>query len=185
MAVTVTVTVTDSASDMDLAVLLLNSVDLLEDPPDRMADDLGWWRAALARNGLDALAAGQRDDDLPMLRALRDTLRSVFEAADDDQARPVLNAALLEAGAVVQLGPGGVAVIGTGPGGDLPARLLAAVASHVAERGVARLGICASDPCRCAYVDRTRGRTRRYCCTLCNDRAAARAYRSRQGETGS
>ena len=174
-----------TATDLDLAVLLLNSVDLLEDPPDRMADDLGWWRRALARNGHDELAGAQRDADLPMLHALRDTVRSVFEAEDDDQARWVLNAALLEAGAVVQLLPDGLGVKGLGPGGDLPARILVAVATHVAERGVARLGICASDPCRCAYVDRTRGRTRRYCCTLCNDRAAARAYRRRRGETGS
>ena len=92
----------------------------------------------------------------------------------------MLNAALLEAGAVVQVAPEGLVV-----SGDLRGRLLFAVARHVAEHGVARLGICASDPCRCAYVDRTRGRTRRYCCTLCNDRAAARAYRRRQGETGS
>jgi predicted RNA-binding Zn ribbon-like protein len=172
--------------DLDLAVLLLNSVDLLEDPPDRIADDLGWWRRALARNGLAELAAAQRDADLPMLQALRDTLRSVFEADDDEVARSVLNAALLEAGAVVQLLPGGLGVTGLGPGGDLPARLLVAVATHVAEHGLVRLGICASDPCRCAYVDQTRGGTRRYCCTLCNDRAAARAYRRRRkGAAGS
>jgi len=177
---------TDAVSDLDLAVLLLNSVDLLEEPADRMADDLGWWRRALARNGVDELAAAQHDEDLPMLQALRDTIRTVFESTDPERARSVLNAALLEAGAVVQVGPQGLGVTGTGPGGDLPARLLAAVATHVAERGVARLGICASDPCRCAYVDQTRGGTRRYCCTLCNDRAAARAYRRRRrGETGS
>ena len=57
-----------AVTDLDLAVLLLNSVDLLEEPPDRMADDLGWWRRALARNGLDELAAAQRDDDLPCSR---------------------------------------------------------------------------------------------------------------------
>ncbi len=169
-----------AVTDLDLAVLLLNSVDLLEEPADRMADDLGWWRRALARNGLDELAAAQRDEDLPMLQALRGTIRSVFESADADEARAVLNAGLLEAGAVVQVGPEGLGVIGTGSGGDLPARLLVAVATQVAGHGVARLGICASDPCRCAYVDQTRGGTRRYCCTLCNDRAAARAYRRRR-----
>ena len=171
---------TDPASDLDLAVLLLNSVDLLEDPPDRLADDLGWWRRALARNGFDELAAAQHDADLPMLRSLRATIRTVFECADDDEARRVLNVALRSAEAVIQVAPEGLVV-----SGDLRGRLLFAVARHVAEHGVARLGICVSDPCRCAYVDRTRGRTRRYCCTLCNDRAAARAYRRRQGETGS
>ncbi len=171
--------------DLDLAVLLLYSVDLLEDPPDRMSDDLVWWRGALGRNGLDELAAEQREEDLPSLQSLRTTLRSVFEADDEAEARAVLNAALLEAHAVVQLGPSGLGVTGRGRAGDLPARLLVAVAAHVAEHGLGRLGICESDPCRCAYVDRSRGRTRRYCCTLCNDRAAARAYRRRKGETGS
>ena len=169
-----------SATDLELVVLLLNSVDLLEEPPDRMATDLGWWRRALARNGHQELADAQRDEELPVLQGLRATLRTVFEADDDEAARAVLNRALLDAGAVMQVGPAGLGVTGTGPGGDLPARLLVAVATHVAERGVERLGICASDPCRCAYVDHTRAGTRRYCCTLCNDRAAARAYRRRK-----
>ncbi|HRD60729.1 MAG TPA: CGNR zinc finger domain-containing protein, partial [Nocardioides sp.] len=93
-------------------------------------------------------------------------------------ARTLLNDGLASAGAVVQVTPAGLGV-----GGGLAARLLYAVAQLVAEGGVARLGICASDPCRCAYVDRTRGGTRRYCCTLCNDRAAARAYRQRKGQS--
>jgi predicted RNA-binding Zn ribbon-like protein len=167
-------------SDLGLAVLLLNSVDLLEEPADRMGEDLAWWRRALTRHGHPELADAQRDDELPALRSLRGRLREIFESEDDDRARAGLNAALVEAGAVVQVTPDGLGV-----SGDLRCRLLFAVARHVAEHGVARLGICASDPCRCAYVDESRGRTRRYCCTLCNDRAAARAYRRRKAETGS
>src|SRR5215470_19817846 len=34
-------------------------------------------------------------------------------------------------------------------------------------------------PWDCVYVDRSRARTRRYCCDQCNDRAAAAAYRRR------
>jgi predicted RNA-binding Zn ribbon-like protein len=170
-------------SDLGLAVLLLNSVDLLEDPPDRLAEDLSWWRRALTRHGHPELAAAQRKDAREGLLELRGLLRVVFEGDDEEEARRLLNGALLAAGAVVQLGPDGLGVTGSGPHGDLPARLLFAVAGHVAEHGVARLGTCASDPCRCAYVDSTRGRTRRYCCTLCNDRASARAYRRRRGGT--
>jgi predicted RNA-binding Zn ribbon-like protein len=166
--------------DLDLAVLLLNSVDLLEDPADRMASDLVWWRRVLARVGHRELADAQRDSDLPMLQALRATIRTVFECEDADEARRVVNVALLYAEAVVQVTPDGLAV-----SGGLRGRLLFAVAGQVAEHGVDRFGICASDPCRCAYVDRTRGGTRRYCCDICNDRAAARAYRRRRGETGS
>jgi predicted RNA-binding Zn ribbon-like protein len=169
-----------TATDLDLAVLLLNSVDLLENPADRMATDLAWWRRALTRHGHAELAAAQRDEDLAALQALRGIIRAVFESDDDADARRVLNVALVQVGAIVQLGPEGLAVTG-----GLPARLMFAVAGHVAEHGVGRLGICVGDPCRCAYVDQTRARTRRYCCTLCNDRAAARAYRRRKGETGS
>ena len=55
-----------------------------------------------------------------------------------------------------------------------------AVAAYVVEHGPVRLGVCGSDPCRCVFVDRTRGGTRKYCCTYCNDRFAARAYRRRK-----
>jgi predicted RNA-binding Zn ribbon-like protein len=170
----------DPLDDLGLAVLLLNSVDLLEEPSDRMAEELGWWRRALTHHGHAELAAAQREEHRASLLDLRGTLRVVFESRDEQSARRILNAALREAGAVVQLGPAGLGVTGSGPDGELRSRLLFAVARHVAEYGVARLGTCASDPCRCAYVDRSRGGTRRYCCTLCNDRAAARAYRRRQ-----
>ena len=166
--------------DLDLAVLLLNSVDLLEEPADRMATDLVGWRRVLGRVGHPELAKAQRDADLPMLQALRATIRTVFECGDAEDAHRVLNVALLYAEAVVQVGPDGLAV-----SGGLRGRLLFAVAQHVAEHGVDRLGICASDPSRCAYVDHTRAGTRRYCCDICNDRAAARAYRRRRSETGS
>ena len=57
------------------------------------------------------------------------------------------------------------------PASDVELALLL-VNSHV--------GVCGSDPCRCVFVDRTRGGTRKYCCTYCNDRFAARAYRRRK-----
>jgi predicted RNA-binding Zn ribbon-like protein len=170
------------ASDLDLAVVLLNSLDLLEEPADRL-HDLAWWRDALRQLGHPRLAAAQRRADLPRLRDLRETLRAVFECERDADAAAVLNPALVEAGAVLQLGREGLGVVGTAPDSGLAARLLAAAAGHVAEHGVARLGTCHSDPCRCAYVDRTRAGTRRYCCSVCNDRAAARAYRRRRSGT--
>ncbi|HYF74505.1 MAG TPA: CGNR zinc finger domain-containing protein [Nocardioides sp.] len=168
-----------TATDLDLAVVLLNSLDLLDDPADRLSD-LAWWCDALRQTGHEDLAATQRPADLPRLRELRETLRAAFEADSVEAAAATLNPALLAAGAVVQVGAAGLTVTGTGPGGDLAARLLAAVAAQVSEHGTDRLGVCASDPCRCAYVDRTRAATRRYCCSVCNDRAAARAYRRRR-----
>jgi predicted RNA-binding Zn ribbon-like protein len=170
------------ATDLDLAVVLLNSHDLLEQPADRLTD-LDWWCDALRRTGHERLAAAQRPADLPRLRALRETLRAVFTSASVAAAQALLNPALTASGAVVQLverdGGWRVGVDASGPAGGLEARLLASVATHVSERGVGRLGICASDPCRCGFVDRTRAATRRFCCVVCNDRAAARAYRRR------
>jgi predicted RNA-binding Zn ribbon-like protein len=169
------------ATDLDLAVLLLNSLDLLEEPADRLGD-LVWWRDVLRQVGHPELAAAQRRADLPRLRQLRETLRAVFSCERDDDAAELLNPALLESGAILQLRPGTLGVTSATADADLAARLLAAVARHVAEHGVGRLGTCCSDPCRCAYVDRTRAGTRRYCCSVCNDRAAARAYRRRRAQ---
>ena len=43
------------ASDVELALLLVNSMDLLEDPPDRL-DDLGWLTHVFTRVGHGDLA---------------------------------------------------------------------------------------------------------------------------------
>jgi predicted RNA-binding Zn ribbon-like protein len=55
-----------------------------------------------------------------------------------------------------------------------------ALARAVAVGGTQRVGTCAAPPCRCVYIDRTRAARQRYCCDVCNDRAAATAYRARQ-----
>jgi predicted RNA-binding Zn ribbon-like protein len=177
-----------SASDLDLAVLLVNSHDLLEDPADRLGD-LAWLTAVLTEVGHPDLARALTRADLTRLRALRRVLRTAFEATDLEAVAAVLNPQLTKARAVFLLdvppGPRAtharfVATPDRTGYAALAARLPAAVAAHVAAHGVGRLGICASDPCRCAFVDRTRASTRRYCCIICNDRYAARAYRRRR-----
>ena len=53
------------------------------------------------------------------------------------------------------------------------------------DSGLTRFGRCLANPCRCVFVDRSRNRSRRYCCDLCADRAnqaAARRRRRRQAE---
>jgi predicted RNA-binding Zn ribbon-like protein len=176
----------EPATDLDLAVLLVNSHDLLEDPADRLGD-LTWLRETLNSVGHRDLAAALTRPDLPRLRSLRSVLRSAFEAPDLTSAAAVLNPQLVKARAVFLLDVGSRPVEARFvPTPDLTgyaalaARLPAAVAAHLAEHGAGRLGICSSDPCRCAFVDRTRAGTRRYCCTVCNDRYAARAYRRRR-----
>lgn len=169
------------SSDLDLVVLLVNTHDLLDDPPDRL-HDLRWLVEALGAVGHAALATELEDDDLPALRRLRDRLRLVFETDDDAEAAGVLNPLLVRAGAVPVLVPGTGLVVAPDRTGRaaLEARLPAALAAYVAERGARRLGTCAGDPCACAYVDRTRASTRRFCCSICNDRAAARSYRAKK-----
>lgn len=177
----------EAATDLDLALLLVNSLDLLDDPPDRL-HDVDWLTRAIGHAGHPGLAGTLTDADLPRLRSLRESLRTAFEATDAATAAAALNPLLEQASAVDLLVPDDDTVTGArlqvAPGlagiDALAARLPAAVARHIAAHGVGRLGVCASDPCRCAFVDRTRAGTRRYCCGYCNDRHAARAYRRRR-----
>jgi predicted RNA-binding Zn ribbon-like protein len=173
------------AGDLDLALLLVNSVDLLEEPADRL-HDLTWLTAAFRAAGHADLADQLKPADLPELRSLRDALRTAFVVDDPVAVCDALNVLLRSSAPQLVPVPGsddrvglevGVGLVGYAA---LQARLPAAIASHLATYGTRRLGTCASDPCRCAFVDRTRAGTRRYCCGYCNDRAAARSYRRRR-----
>jgi predicted RNA-binding Zn ribbon-like protein len=174
----------EPASDLDLVVLLINSLDLLEDPPDRLTD-LTWFRTVVRELGRDDIAGSLRPRDLTGLRELRESLRSVFQATSADQAARLLNSMLLKVSAVPELvvSTSGIQLqVAPGKRGlaALRARLPAALAAQVADRGLGRLGTCAARPCQCAFVDRTRAETRRFCCAACNDRAAAQLYRQRR-----
>jgi predicted RNA-binding Zn ribbon-like protein len=173
------------ADDLALAVLLVNSLDQLADPPDRLTS-VDWYAAVLNATGHPGQAAALRPADVPGLAVLRDGLRATFTADTAEAAAAALNPLLLSAGAIPVLvaGPGGSAGLAVAPSAAgaeaLAARLPAAVAGFIARYGLRRLGSCAARPCACVFVDRTRAANRRYCCDLCNDRAAASAYRRRQ-----
>jgi predicted RNA-binding Zn ribbon-like protein len=174
----------EPASDLDIVVLLLNSLDLLDDPPDRLAD-LTWLCEVLAAVGREDIGGALGAGDLAGLRQLRDGLRAVFQAGTPAEAASLLNSMLLRAAAVPQLVASGDGLrLQVAPGARglaaLEARLPAALAGHIAHRGIGRLGTCAALPCQCVFLDRTRAQTRRFCCTACNDRAAAQVYRRRR-----
>ncbi len=177
------------ADDLDLAVLLLNSLDLLENPPDRLTS-VSWYADMLAAAGHRDLAAGLTEADLEPLRELRALLRLVFTADSVDEAAEILNPLLVEHHAVPVLvtdepGTPELRVAPTATGFTaLAARLPAAAATLIAESELRRLGTCAGDPCQCAFVDRSRSGNRRFCCDWCNDRAAAAAYRRRKKSVG-
>src|SRR5215831_15371522 len=92
----------EPASDLDLVVLLLNSLDLLADPPDRLTD-VSWLREVLAAVGRDDIGGALEAGDLGGLRQLRESLRAVFQAGSPAEAASLLNPMLVRAAAVPQL----------------------------------------------------------------------------------
>jgi predicted RNA-binding Zn ribbon-like protein len=170
--------------DLDLAVDLINTYWELASPPDRLTD-IAAYQHTLCEAGEDALASQLSAGDLGELRALRAQLKPIFAADTAADAVGILDPLLRDAVIRARLAAGdgtarwdwaadqqGISA--------LRARLLSGLATHLILRGTTRLGICHADPCSCVYVDRSRARTRRYCCDQCNDRAAAAAYRRRK-----
>jgi predicted RNA-binding Zn ribbon-like protein len=173
-----------SDHDLDLAVELVNTYWILASPPDRLTD-VDAYRRILSNAGEDTLAGQLLPDDLAGLRVLRDQIKPVFAAESAASAVSILDRLLRDPAIPVRLALDDGAVRwdwGAGLHGmpALRGRLLAALAAHLIRYGSGRTGICQADPCTCVYVDRSRARTRRYCCDQCNDRAAAAAYRRRK-----
>ena len=173
-----------------LAVALANTWDVLNDPPEHL-DDIETLRLMLRAFGLDDDAKRARESDLAPLRAMRDRLRKAFRATDEAEAVEELNALACEAGSIPQLERknGGWAFrygIGRPTLVDaLAGRASVALLGVIEEGGWSRFGLCAASPCCCVFVDRSRNRSRRYCCHYCADRATqAAARRRRKARTG-
>jgi predicted RNA-binding Zn ribbon-like protein len=166
-----------------IAVDLVNSWDEYDEPPELLS--LAWLRRWLAWHGLEATAATVTEDDVARARELRDRLAEVFDAPDEDAAVARLNELVAELGTPPQLERFGkswrlrawpdedAGIDGAG------ARATVGLLEAIRDLGFRRFGRCDGAPCRCAYVDRSRNRSRRYCCQLCADRMAQAAYRAR------
>jgi predicted RNA-binding Zn ribbon-like protein len=64
---------------------------------------------------------------------------------------------------------------------DALARILAAVATAVADRTWSRMKVCRRPDCRWAYYDESRNRSRAWCSMeTCGNRAKARSFRERR-----
>jgi predicted RNA-binding Zn ribbon-like protein len=176
----------DRDHDLDLAVELVNTYWVLADPPDRLTD-VAAFQAILRESGDDELAGELRPADLDELRRLRAQVAAIF-GKPLDQAAAYLEEMLAAARIPVQIAVHNERTEwasgsqGTGMAA-LRGRLLVALADQLVRHGTARLGVCDAAPCNCVYVDRSRARTRRYCCDQCNDRAAAAAYRRRRASS--
>src|SRR5712691_8288578 len=169
--------------EVDLAVGLVNTWDVLDDDPEFLRD-LPHLRRFLHHFGLEHEAQAARESDLRRVRALRRRIRSVFEAESEEEAVEILNGLMTDAVPQLRTGPGGWSfAFEPRRERDLADRLGPRVASTLLEairaEGWERFGVCDALPCRCVFVDRSRNRSRRYCCQLCADRVAAAAYRQR------
>jgi predicted RNA-binding Zn ribbon-like protein len=176
----------DEKDSIGLAVGLVNTWDVLNNPPEilnleRLGILLRWFE-------LDDAAEAASERDIEPVRQVRDRLRRAFESTDEAEAVAELNALALRAKAVPRLEPanGGWA-FRYGPGeqsvaNELAGRAAVALLEVIERDGWDRFGLCAAAPCCCVYVDRSRNRSRRYCCGLCADRATQAAARRRKRE---
>jgi predicted RNA-binding Zn ribbon-like protein len=171
--------------EIDLAVGLVNTWDVLDDEPEFLGSVTNL-RSFLDEHGLEREARVATEGDLTRVRSLRRRVRSVFEADTEAEAVETLNDLLADA--VPQLRPdkkGWRFSYEPRRARDLADRLAPRVAAAllvaIQTEGWERFGVCDALPCRCVYLDRSRNRSRRYCCHLCADRSHQQASRARRG----
>ena len=164
-----------------LAVDLANTWDTLEPDPELLRD-VASLKRFLTRQGYGT-APRVTARDLDRVRSVRDSLRAAFAAAHEEHAVEELNRILGRTGAKPQL---------TRQGGDWRLEWVGGIADALAattamslleairDDGWERFGMCAGAPCCCVFVDRSKNRTRRFCCSLCADRVAQSLYRARR-----
>jgi predicted RNA-binding Zn ribbon-like protein len=164
------------------AVDLLNTWDELEPPAERLPD-LPALRRFLELHGRAPQAKRATGKDLLQIRAVRDSLREAFVADDEARAVAALNRVLDRSRARPQLRRSGRDWQVEWVGGVVDVVASTAGVSlleAIRDDGWERFGTCAGAPCCCVFVDRSKNRSRRFCCDLCADRVAQTALRERR-----
>lgn len=166
-----------------LPVALVNTYDVTLPQPERLATPVEL-RQFLEGFGI-AVSRRLTGRDLRRACDLRERLRSVFEAVDQDAAVTILNR-LLE---LVEMRPtlepaadGWRLAHLSRPDDPIDALHVAAVtelARLIADRGLEDLKICAASPCRDVFVDHSRNGSRRFCGLACANRHRVAAHRRR------
>jgi predicted RNA-binding Zn ribbon-like protein len=176
------------ADGLAFAVRLLNSWDEYDPDPERLPHP-GAVDRFLQRHGLEP---GADETDLAALRVLRSRLATAWDAATDGEAVEILNRVLADAPVPARLARAGETweLRYDRPGEPAsrwaPALAASGLLEEIRTHGRLRLGRCAAGPCRCPFVDRSKNRSRKFCCDLCADRfnqAAARARRAASRES--
>jgi predicted RNA-binding Zn ribbon-like protein len=177
----------DLTSYGQLAVQLVNTTDPARDDVDSLVDRAGLLELTAAH---PTWAARVADSDVAPLRALRGSLRTVFEAAaagDTRAAATTLNGLLAASEVRPQVSDhdGGRWHLHMLEGAPSVSTAYAAAAVMglavlFTEVGPDRFGLCQAPPCRRVYVDTSTNRSRRYCSDRCATRANVAAYRARR-----
>ena len=127
-----------------------------------------------------------RESDMPEIREVRDRLREVFFAEDDQVAVRRLNQLLddLELSPFLTDHDGHwhlhYARDDTSVGRRTAAAMAMGVAAMVAEHGFSRVGTCAADDCNDVFIDTSRNHSRRFCGEGCSSRTNVAAFRARR-----
>jgi predicted RNA-binding Zn ribbon-like protein len=174
----------DPSDGMSFSLRLLNSWDELESEPELLrAPEIA--SRFLRRHGFDAAAALTDEREVELLRALRGRVRTAWDAPSDTASVALLNELRAECKVQPRLERRGRGWAFRWDAPGLPASAFApglcasALLEEIARHGRRRLGTCTGAPCRCAFLDRSKNRSRRYCCNQCADRVNQAAHRRR------
>ena len=172
---------------VSLAIELVNTVDMLNDPPDFLTD-VERLRRFLLHVGHEAAAKRLTRADLTATRLVRDRVTHAMDAPDPAAAVARLDR-MVE---TLEFRPRAVATTKgswqmfygpppeEGPGFIGPSAVMGLL-QLVVDGEWDRIGRCAGAPCCCVFVDRSRNRSRRYCTQLCADRVNQANARRRRG----
>jgi predicted RNA-binding Zn ribbon-like protein len=136
----------------------------------------------------EGVAKPPRRNELDAIRELRESIRQVIEAGDEQVAAERLNDLLETYGASPRVSThSGMPHLHFEPLESEMVCWLGAVtamglASVLVEHGVERFGACDSGTCIDVYIDTSRNRSRRHCSNTCSTREAVAAYRKRQAD---
>lgn len=167
----------------ELLVELVNTYDRKCDPPERLHSPADAERLLRRHRLLGANRATEAD--VHEIRLLREQIRSVFEAADEDETHARLNQILAAAQVVPRVvrDQRGERKIYFAPREAPLARRIACDAglgmAIMLTSHPGRLKVCAADPCRNVFIDTTRNRCRRWCSDACGGRVNVAAHRAR------